>query len=427
MLCFTFFFEYVRPQTIYPVIDILPYSQLFLLGTVISATFDKTVTWVSHTQNKLFVMFLVLLVLSGIFAFDPKYSWEARNSMLGWVLFYFLTITIVNTEKRFFLFLLAYLLFSFKMAQNGAMTWALRGFSFASYGLVGAPGYFQNSGEFAIQMLIYGSLAIALVISLKPLWGKYKKWFKYIAAATGYMSVIGSSSRGSQLGLAVIAIWMLLRQKGGFKGLLAMLVIAGSLYLLLPDEQMARLSEMGDDKTSQLRLDYWNYALKEVIPDNLLIGVGYSNWMPYLYEHIPQGIGVYGQIQEVHNIYLQIAAEAGIFGFLVFLLMIVMSFVTSVRTRRIAQAFDNRLYYNLSYGLDAGMVGYLVAGTFVTVFYYPFFWIQIAMVVMLYNVVALKAAQESAVVAVPGKGKRGRGSRGARGVARQSNAPGNIR
>jgi O-antigen ligase len=222
---------------------------------------------------------------------------------------------------------------------------------------------------------------------------------------------------------------MLLRQKGGFKGLLAMIVVAGSLYFLLPDEQMARLSEMGDDKTSQLRLDYWNYALKEVIPDNLLIGVGYNNWVPYIFDREPQGIGVYLQIQEVHNIYLQIAAEAGIFGFFVFVLMIIMSFVTNVRTRRLARALDNRLYYNLSYGFDAGMVGYLVAGTFVTVFYYPYFWIQIAMVVMLNNVVALKAEREGVVVAGnrPVKGKRGHGSRGARGVARQSNASDNIR
>ena len=40
----------------------------------------------------------------------------------------------------------------------------------------------------------------------------------------------------------------------------------------------------------------------------------------------------------------------------------------------------------MTYGLDMGLVGYLVAGTFVTVFYYPFFWVQIAFIVALHNI-----------------------------------------
>ena len=44
----------------------------------------------------------------------------------------------------------------------------------------------------------------------------------------------------------------------------------------------------------------------------------------------------------------------------------------------------------MTYGFDMGLVGYLVAGTFVTVFYYPFFWVQIALIVALSNVVGNK-------------------------------------
>lgn len=34
---------------------------------------------------------------------------------------------------------------------------------------------------------------------------------------------------------------------------------------------------------------------------------------------------------------------------------------------------DNELFFYLTYGLDAGLIGYLVAGIFVTVLYCPFF------------------------------------------------------
>lgn len=406
MLCVYFFFEYVRPQSLYPVLDVLPYNQIFLVGTLITVFYDKSVSWVRNGENKLFTLFALVLVLSGILAFRPEVSWDFRNVMLGWFLIYFLMINIVNTERRLLLFMLAYLLFSFKMSQHGAITWAQRGFSFTSWGLVGAPGYFRNSGEYAIQMLVYGSLAIAFVISLKSYWGRFKKWFMYIAAATGYMAVVGASSRGAQLGLVVIAIWMLLKQKGGFKGLIALITVAGILYTILPDEQIARFTEIGEDRSSILRLAHWEFGLTEIIPKYPILGVGYYNWGAYLFDTIPSGVGTaeylgyvvpggagrWG-IQEPHNIYIQAAAELGITGLFIFLLLAIYAFVVSARTRSMAKELDNRLFFNLSYGLDAGLIGYLVAGTFVTVLYYPFFWIQIAMIVMLSNVVSRMITQ----------------------------------
>jgi O-antigen ligase len=394
LLCFYYFFEYVRPQSLYPVLDVMPYSQILLLAALFTAFSDKSVHWVRDRQNFLVVLFFLIVLLSSLLAFKPVASWNNRNIMLGWFLIYFLTITIVNSERRLLLFLLAYFLFNFKMSQHGVLDWASRGFAFASYGLIGAPGYFRNSGEFAIQMLIFGSLALAFVIALKEYWGRYKKWFLYLAAATGYLAVVGASSRGSQLGLAIIGIWMLLKQKGGFKGLIAIIALSGILYLLLPDRQIERFTQMGTDENSILRLAHWEYALTDVIPEHPILGVGYANWYPYLYFKVPFGFGPVTIIQDSHNIYIQAAAELGITGLVVFLLLAINAFVTNARTRKLAKESNNRLFVNLSYGFDAGLIGYLVAGTFVTVLYYPFFWIQIAMIVMLNNVASKKFAQD---------------------------------
>ena len=384
-LCIYFFFEYVRPQTLYPAFDVLPWAQIFLLLTLVTAFLDKSVRWVSNAENKLFVTFCLIIILSGFFAFSPAASWDYRNVMLTWFLVYFLTITIVNTEKRLILFLCAYFLFNLKMSQHGAIGWASRGFSFASWGLTGSPGWFRNSGEYAIQMLIFGSLAISFVYSLKEYLGRYKKWFFYAAAATGYMAVFGASSRGAQIGLAIIGFWMLLNQRGGFKGLLVLVVLFIVLFQILPEEQIQRFQEIGEDQNSLQRIEYWKIGL-HIIPDYPLLGVGYHNWLIYVDYLFPQGVGVLGIVQECHNIYIQAASELGIPGLFIFLLMVVFAFITNVRTRRLTQDMDNKLLFNLTYGLDAGLIGYLVAGTFVTVLYYPFFWIQIAMIVALNSV-----------------------------------------
>ncbi len=386
LLCIYFFFEYVRPQTLYPIIDILPWTQIFLIATIIAAISDRSATWVSNAENKLLLIFAFIIVLSSIFAFRPSMAYDYKEVMGGWLIVYFLVITVVNTEKRLLIFLLAYCLFNLKMSQHGAIGWASRGFSFSSYGLIGSPGWFRNSGEYAIQMLIYGPLAIAIVISLKDYWGRYKKWLFYAFAATGYMAVIGASSRGAQIGLLVVGVWFLLKQKNGFKGLLTICVVAFALYYLLPDEQMQRFREMGEDSDSLQRLAYWEYGLMNVIPENPVLGVGYHNWLTYVSFYVPEGMGPYQKVQEPHNIYIQAASELGITGLIGFLLLIIYAFVNNAKTRTLAKNFDNKLIFNLSYGLDAGLIGYLIAGSFVTVLYYPFFWIQIAMIVMLNNI-----------------------------------------
>jgi len=393
-LCIYFLFEYVRPQTLYPAFDVLPWAFLFLLLALVAAFRDKTAVWVTNPLNKLFISFCLIVVLSGVFSYYPDFAWENRNIMLTWVIVYFLVITVVNTERRLILFLLAYLLFSLKMGQHGTIDWIRRGFSFASYGLIGSPGWFRNSGEFSIQMLIFGSLAVAYVVSFRQYWSKVKKWILFAMASTGYLSVVGASSRGSQLALAVIIAWGLLKIKGGFKFLLLTLAIVFALYHLLPEQQIIRFEDSGKDDTSLQRLAYWKIGVK-IAEEHPVIGIGYKNWMPYVTKLYPDGVGPMHKIEVPHSIYVLAAVELGYTGFAFFILMILMAFYINVRTRRTIKETDNFYINYLSYGLDAGLIGYLIAGAFVTVLYYPFFWVQIAMIVMLNNIankMALKYA-----------------------------------
>ena len=388
-LCLYFLFEYTRPQVVYPALDILPWGTLTLMLTLITAFMNKSIVSISNPLNKLVIIFSLIVIVSSVLAFKPGASWGYKEAMMGWVLAYFLVIKIVNTERLAILFIAAYLLFNLKMAQFGSIIWIKRGFSFADYGLNGAPGWFQNSGEYAIQMLIYGSLALAFIVSLNDYLGRYKKWILYGAASMGYLAVMGASSRGSQLALAIIAVWFLLKQKNGFKGLLVLGLLSIVLFNLLPEEQMQRFREIGQDGSSLQRLAYVEAGI-EIIKENPVLGVGYNNWIPYMFYKHPNGVGPGQTIQAAHNIYIQAGTELGLVGLICFLMMAFYAFVNNARTRKMASAMNNKLLFNLTYGLDAGMIGYLIAGTFVTVLYYPFFWIQIAMIVMLNSVTKRK-------------------------------------
>jgi hypothetical protein len=45
----------------------------------------------------------------------------------------------------------------------------------------------------------------------------------------------------------------------------------------------------------------------------------------------------------------------------------------------------------MAHGLDAALIGYLASGFFITVLYYPFFWINFAMTVALHRAALNKA------------------------------------
>lgn len=381
-----YFFEYVRPQTLYRAIDILPWSSIFMALAIVFAFTDKSVNWVSNSCNKLFYAFIFVIIISSLLSYHPKISWDYKNVMLGWLIVYILTITIVNTERRLFLFIIVYLLFSLKMAQHGAFAWAGRGFSFASWGLVGAPGWFKNSGEYAIQMLIYGSLAMSLFVALQIRWGIAKKMVLLCLAVMGYMAVMGASSRGAQLALAAIAIWIILKHKNGLKGIIMLALITLALLNFLPEEQMQRFRDMGEDPSSLQRLEYWKIGI-ELALEHPFLGIGYMNWMPYVTSLYPGGVGPYQTVQVPHSIYVEAAAELGLIGFILFLLMMGYAFYLNAKSRKLSHELNNRFIFYLTYGLDAGLLGYAVAGAFVTVLYYPFFWIQIAMIVATNNII----------------------------------------
>jgi O-antigen ligase len=130
---------------------------------------------------------------------------------------------------------------------------------------------------------------------------------------------------------------------------------------------------MGDDETSQSRLTFWRDGL-DIMQDRPVLGVGYSNWLPYYQRYYdPAGL-------VPHNIFIEAGAEMGYTGLLALLLLLGGTLFANARTRRRARALPEwgPFYRGLAYGLDAALVGYTVAGFFVTVLFYPFLWVNLS-------------------------------------------------
>ncbi|MEN0037251.1 MAG: O-antigen ligase family protein [Cellvibrio sp.] len=379
MICGYLFVEFVKPQLIFGWIDFLPWAQLLLMGALAGAFTDATIKWVASSANILIILFLITILLSVLNAIYPEVARMQFMLFFSWVIIYFLTINIINSWERFYIFLMIYIVAAGKIAVGSSKNWAGRGFSFEGWGLMGPPGHFQNSGELAVLMVMLFPLAFYLYQSLKSKIALWERIILIIFWMCPILVVVGASSRGSQVALAVVMLLMFRKSIFRLKQLIGVLALVSVIFYMLPDQQKERFLQAGDDKTSQQRLLYWEHGW-EMMKDHPLSGVGFFNFIPYYEAHYSYDM-LYPTAQLPHNIFIQVGTDAGFIALFFFILLIFYCLFVPIRISKSYRYSD--IQKAVAIGLGYGVLGFLIAGQFVTISYYPFLWIHLAMIVAL--------------------------------------------
>lgn len=404
-------FEYLRPHTIYPALDFLPWAQLFIVmgvGTLIAK--GRLKFQFSHFILSLFVIVSILSCFTSTF---PDASFKNIYVIISWLgVVLFFTSAVKNIEQ-FKLILIMFLIIIFKMSFFGAKTWTMRGFGFTSWGISGPNGWFQNSGELALIMVIFSCLSYGFISGLQV---KHKLY--YLAPITGVMTIIAASSRGSQLAiLVVIVIGALTIKKINIKNLVLFGLILWLGYTFLPAEQKARFSTMGSDGTSESRLMYWEKGL-DMLSSHKWLGIGYAAFPDYFETYYAPSIVFenFAYRREVaHNTLIQVSSEMGYLGLITYLLIIAHLFVLTYKTRKFyrihSKSRDNDWILIYTYCVDLGLIGYMIGSFFMSVAQYPYIYLYIALNQSLLNVIKLHCMAEgvgpasAAVSARPQLGK----------------------
>jgi O-antigen ligase len=398
MLCFYLILQYFDPAKIYQHLDFLPWDKIVLGLTVLAWPMDPRRRWVRDSTNTWMTLFLVAIIVSSALATYPAISWSHWFDFVDWYVIYFLIINMVTTGERYLIFMAIFLLANFKLSFFGARAWAGRGFGFTSWGLVGPPGYFNNSSDFSSEMLMFAPIAFELALFVKPFTRRVTYWFLMLGALTGAMSVLGASSRGSQLGLAFQGAWIAIQRKLRVSVLIGIVLLAGVGYALLPAAEKARFASIGKDSTSVQRLDYWKAGLK-MIENHPGLGVGYYNFAAVYAAHDQLKLW-HGKAQLPHNIFIQVGTDEGLIGLGIFLMLIYRN-LKIARDIRLACAKDAELPAfapSVARALAITTWGFVVAGQFNTVAYYPFLWMNLALTVSLASIVKSSAEQLALVV-----------------------------
>lgn len=376
------FLEYVRPMGIYPALQVLPWARIALVAALVACLIERRSSFGNVRAWGLIGLFTLVILGSSVQAVYPSLSFESLNLWLSWLCVMFIISSVADTEERFLLLLVGFLLWNIKMSQHGVRSWAGAGFAFRSWGIAGPPGWFENSGELAIEMCVFFPIVAYLLAGLRPHLSRPKQLVLAAVAASAVVTTVGSSSRGGLLGLAAVALVMLLLSPKRLTGLFYISLASFIAWVLLPSEQKSRFQSAGDDGTSLSRLTYWADGM-EIANNYPILGIGYKNW-PIYYKFNFGGNGTLP-----HNIFIEAWAELGYLGLGVFLLLIAYVFYENWQTRRITREKGpnpNRFVYYMAFGLDGALIGYLVSGFFVTVLFYPYFWVNLAFVIALARV-----------------------------------------
>lgn len=398
MLCVYLLLQYVDPAKIYQHLDVLPWDKIVLGLTVLSWPMDPQRRWVRDPANILMTLLLVVIIVSSALATYPSISWSHWFDFADWYVIYFLIINMVTTGERYLIFISIFLLANFKLSFFGARTWAARGFGFTSWGLMGPPGFFGNSSDFSTEMLMFAPIAFELALFVKPFARRLTYWFVMLGAVTGAMSVLGASSRGSQVALAFQGGWLAVQRKLRVSVLIGIVLLAGIGYALLPAAEKARFADIGKDNSSVQRLVYWKAGL-QMIENHPFLGVGYYNFAPVFAVHDRSKLW-HGKAQLPHNIFIQVGTDEGLIGVGIFLMLIFRNLKLARDIRRACSNDKDAPAFALSVarGLTITTWGFVIAGQFNTVAYYPFLWINLALTVSLANIVKRSAEQRAPVV-----------------------------
>ena len=191
-------------------------------------------------------------------------------------------------------------------------------------------GMFENPNDLALNLVTFLAPTLFIVIQDKK---ATRRLFAALLALLMLAATVATKSRSGFLGLVamgLVVIYYTARVKPGVivavvvAGLLALPVMPGSFW-----NRMESITNGESDPTGSraARVQLLNQGM-EVFAENPMTGIGAGQFQNY------NAPGVVEKWRVTHNVWLQVAAELGIFGVMVFLFLVVRAYSASFRTLR---------------------------------------------------------------------------------------------
>lgn len=365
---------FLRPYELIPALSGFK-SMAFYVGIVTLAVYavsqlasDGNLTARPREVNMVLLMGLAAL-LSIPMAIDPAEAWkEFSELVIKTVLIFIVIVNVVRTEWRMRLLWFLIIGVSIYLSVNVISDYQSGVFKIGAaetntLRVMGAiKGLFDNSNDLALHLVTIIPITFALGIEKK---GLIRKLVYFPITLLMVAAVIITFSRGGFLGLiAMVLVFARKLSRRNKSAALATIVLGVIFFLAVaPASYSGRLATIFDSASD---ITGSSSQRTQVLKRSILVALRYPLF----------GVGIgnfhHKSFQELgtHNAYTQVAAETGIAAMVCYIILLVHPLrKLRLMERDMFERNDTSRYYYLAIGLQASLVGYMVASFFAAVAY----------------------------------------------------------
>ncbi|WP_057831850.1 O-antigen ligase family protein [Colwellia sp. TT2012] len=234
-----------------------------------------------------------------------------------------------------------------------------------------------------LALVLLYPMAFAIATFLEKSLSKFERLFSFTTFCILLYALLATQSRGGLLGfLAVISLFAYKRIRskvllfsGGAMALAVLFTVAK-----ISERASGGAAEAGIDESAMGRLYAWEAAWNMAL-DNPVLGVGINN---FYYNYFFYSSHWDGLNHAVHSTWFGVLAESGFVGLILFVTLIVSTLLMSLKMLKTIKVEEHtpgiRVALNAA---PAGIIGFIVSGTFLTQgFIWPIY-LQVALVIAL--------------------------------------------
>lgn len=389
---------YFRPYELIPALSGFK-TMAFWVGIVTLAAYFITQMAVEGNvtarprEVNMILLFGIAALLSIPFAIDPGEAWTTFvDFLIKTILIFIVLVNVLRTEMRIKLLIYLALAVSIYLCIHLINDYRAGVFKIGlaetnTQRVAGAiKGLFDNSNDLALHLVTMIPLAFVLALENKNPLRKIIFWGTTLLMIA---AVIITFSRGGFLGLIAMAL-VLVRKIGRRNKTVALgALVLGVVFFIsvAPGAYAGRLASIwtGSDLTgsSSQRTEIFKRSVMVALRYPLF-GVGLGNF----HHKSAQELGT-------HNAYTQVAAETGIAAMVFYIMFMVHPFrKLRMIERELFERNENSRFYYLAIGLQASLIGYMVASFFAAVAYQWYIYYLVAYAIGLRRIYYLQEAKK---------------------------------
>ncbi len=245
---------------------------------------------------------------------------------------------------------------------------------------------YNNPNDLAAMTLLALSIAAAVLATERPGWVRS---CALAGLAVLPALILMTQSRGGFIGLSVFAAFAMFGRRRRLRTAVIVATLSLAVVVVAPSgvwKRVAGLSQVTEnldnvdpEGSAKARSQIWHVAIK-IIGDHPWTGVGWGAYPMAHADYAPlSGVDQAALgLRDTHSTYLNVLAETGYPGLLLFLALLLVAVREAERARRLCERLQPGLAVQLRY-LELGLLAFLVAGVFGSFAKLSFLYLHLAL------------------------------------------------